>query len=161
MYVALFQKLEGLRHLNVQGSGFDFHFLHCKVVSKSYSMKSWTQLFNSQGPICVFPMLNCKPNQRKMAIFRQFQSHKMLEFVQICQKFILYVHGQQQKTLKMLNCPTQSKTATEIRILRGKMPFYYRIREKYHEIRVLQQFFIEMNSLAFLESFAILHGPIK
>ena len=61
----------------------------------------------------------------------------------------------------MLNCPTQSKTATEIRILRGKMPFYYRIREKYYKFKVLLQFFIEMNSLAFLESFAILHGPMK
>ena len=41
------------------------------------------------------------------------------------------------------------------------MPFYYRIREKYYKFKVLLQFFIEMNSLAFLESFTILHEPTK
>ena len=37
---ALFQKTGSLRQLNVQGSGFDFHFLYGKVVSESYLVKS-------------------------------------------------------------------------------------------------------------------------
>ena len=37
---ALFQKTGSLRQLNVQGSGFDFHFLYGKVVSESYLGKS-------------------------------------------------------------------------------------------------------------------------